>query len=1153
MTFVHLRVHSEFSLADGIVKIDRLAERAAALGMPAVALTDRTNLFGLIKFYQACLRRGVKPIIGCDLRLHDDDVDPELDFRCTALAADQQGYANLIQLVSRAYQGGQRRGIVERPWLTELGGGLIVLSGADQGDLGHLLQRGHVERAAAVARRWQRDFGDRYYLELVRTDRAGEAAYVADAVALAVSLDVPVVATNDVCFLDADEYEAHETRVCIHEGRTLGDPRRVRRYSEQQYLRTPAEMAARFGDLPAALENAVEIAMRCSVSLKLGTYHLPRYPLPAGKSFEEFLDECAQQGLEQRLAQLPPRQGVERRVYDARLEMELGIIKQMGFAGYFLIVMEFIDWAKRNGIPVGPGRGSGVGSLVAYALGITGIDPLAYDLLFERLLNPERVSMPDFDVDFCMEGRDRVIEHVADRYGHDAVSQIVTFGTMAAKAVVRDVARVQGKPYGLADKLSKLIPFEVGMTLDKAVRETPELRQFIDENEDVGEIMEMAYKLEGVVRNVGKHAGGVVIAPSKLTDFVPLFVDETSGGLVSQFDKDDVEQAGLVKFDFLGLKTLTIIDWALQAINAVRLDVGQAALDIDTLPLNDAATFELLRRGDTTAVFQLESRGMKELIRRMQPDRFEDLIAILALFRPGPLQAGMADEYIDRKHGRTRVEYAHPGLEPVLRNTYGTILYQEQVMQIAQVLAGYTLGQADLLRRAMGKKKPEEMAKQRELFNGGACERGVDARLANDIFDQMEVFAGYAFNKSHSAAYALISYQTAWLKVHHPSEFMAAVLSADLQHTDKIVVFVDEVRRMGLRLLPPDINRSQYRFTAAADGTVVYGLGAVKGVGEGPVAAIVAAREAGGPLRSLGDFCLRVEGRKANRRVLEALVRAGAMDCLAQRDEDIDAVRARLLAELPDSIHRAEQSARDAESGIVDLFGGVTAAAAAPTVVRTRVPPLSRRARLTGEKEALGLFLTGHPIDDYLEEIRRFCPRAIVDLRPGNGSQIVAGLIVSMRTLRGKRGDTMAFALVDDRSDRVEVSLFSDVFEQHKAKLYKDAVVVIEGEVTRDEYTDGCKVRASSVHTIDEARQRFAQWLEISVSADALPEGFPRRLQQILKPHCRPGCPVAITYRIGTVEGRLTLGSHWSVAPTDELITELRAEFGADRVRVSYR
>jgi DNA polymerase III subunit alpha len=1152
MSFVHLRVHSEFSLADGIVKVDRLADRAAAAGMPAVALTDRTNLFGLIKFYQACLQRGIKPVIGADLRFCDSNADADNDFRCTVLAADQRGYGNLITLVSRAHQRGERRGLVERSWLAECNAGLILLSGADKGDVGQALLRGQGERAAALARAWQSDFGDRFYLELVRTDRTGEGPYVADAVALAAVLDIPVVATNDVCFLDSGDYEAHETRVCIHEGRALNDPRRVRRYSDQQYLRTPEEMAERFRDLPAALENAVEIAKRCNVELKLGTYYLPEYPLPAGTSFEAYLDERAREGLKRRLAQLPPKEGTEPRTYDERLETELGIIKQMGFAGYFLIVMEFIDWARTNGIPVGPGRGSGVGSLVAYSLGITGIDPLAYDLLFERLLNPERVSMPDFDVDFCMEGRDRVIEHVADRYGHDAVSQIVTFGTMAAKAVVRDVARVQGKPYWLADKLSKLIPFEVGMTLDKAVRETAELRQFIDENEDVAEIMEMAYKLEGVVRNVGRHAGGVVIAPSTLTDFVPLFVDDSSGGLVSQFDKDDVEHAGLVKFDFLGLKTLTIIDWAVQSINALRTDGGEPALDIETLPMNDPATFELLRRGDSTAVFQLESRGMKELIRRLQPDTFEDLIAILALFRPGPLQAGMADEYIDRKHGRTRVEYAHPSLEPVLGNTYGTILYQEQVMQIAQVLAGYTLGQADLLRRAMGKKKPEEMAQQRELFTTGARKRNVAPALANHIFDQMEVFAGYAFNKSHSAAYALISYQTAWLKVHYPAQFMAAVLSVDMQNTDKIVVFVDEVSRMGLTLLAPCVNRSEYRFTAAA-GTVVYGLGAVKGVGEGPVAAIVSSRRRGGDFRDLTDFCLRVEGRKANRRVLEALIRAGAMDCFAGTNESMDAVRARLLAELPDGLQRAEQTARDAENGITDLFGGVARPTAAAPQPRAAVVPLSRRERLTAEKETLGLFLTGHPIDDYIDEIRRFCPRPIADLRPERGNQIVAGLVVSMRTMRGKRGDTLAFAVLDDRSDRVEVSLFSDVFEQHKMKLDKDAVVVIEGDVARDDYTDGCKVRVSTVYTMDEARQRFADCLEIKLSCDALGQDFARRLKRMLKPHCRQGCPVAVAYRGAAAEGRLVLGPDWQVAPTDELLAELRGEFGAEQVSVSYR
>jgi DNA polymerase III subunit alpha len=1149
MSFIHLRVHSEFSLADGIIKVDALAERAAARGMPGVALTDRANLFGLIKFYQACMRRGVKPIIGADLRIRDEAIDPDAEYRCTALAADRTGYANLIALVSRAQQRSHRRGVIERRVLFEHGAGLIVLSGADHGDIGQAMARGDPERAEVLAREWQAAFGDRFYLELVRTDRAGEAAYVADAVALAIALDLPVVATNDVCFLDADDYEAHETRVCIHEGRTLNDPRRVRRYSEQQYLRTPEEMAVRFSDLPAALENTVEIAKRCNVTLELGTYYLPRYPVPEGMTFEDYLDQRARAGLD---AQLEQRGLVrERHEYDDRLVFELDVIKQMGFAGYFLIVMEFINWAKQNGIPVGPGRGSGVGSLVAFSLGITGIDPLAYDLLFERLLNPERVSMPDFDVDFCMEGRDRVIEHVADRYGHEAVSQIVTFGTMAAKAVVRDVARVQGKSYGLADKLSKLIPFEVGMTLDKAVRETPELRDFIDQNDEVGEIMEMAYKLEGVVRNVGKHAGGVVIAPSQLTDFVPLFVDESSGGLVSQFDKDDVEQAGLVKFDFLGLKTLTIIDWAMQAINTLRAARGDVAIDIERLALDDAPTFELLRRGDTTAVFQLESRGMKELIRRMQPDRFEDLIAILALFRPGPLQAGMADEYIDRKHGRTRVEYAHPNLEPVLRNTYGTILYQEQVMQIAQVLAGYTLGQADLLRRAMGKKKPEEMAKQRELFTSGALERGVDARLASDIFDQMEVFAGYAFNKSHSAAYALISYQTAWLKVHHPAQFMAAVLSADMQNTDKIVVFVDEVRRMGLVLRPPCVIRSQHRFTAV-DGEVVYGLGAIKGVGEGPVQAIVAARGSGGPFRNLTDFCMRVDARKANRRVLEALIRAGAMDAFALPDESMDAVRARLLAELPDSIHRAEQSARDAESGLSDMFGGVSApAAAAPA--RVCVTPWTQRERLAAEKETLGLFLTGHPIDEYLGEIRRFCPRPIADLRPERGNQVVAGLVVSLRTMRGKRGDTMAFAVLDDRSGRVEVSLFSDVYEQHKTKLYKDALVVIDGDVTRDEYTDGCKIRASGVSTMDEARQRYGECLEIEMQADTLEQDFAGQLKRMLRPHCRQGCRIAVRYRSAEVEGCLLLGASWQVAPTDQLLADLKAAFGPEQVRISYR
>jgi DNA polymerase-3 subunit alpha len=970
-------------------------------------------------------------------------------------------------------------------------------------------------------------------------------------VELAARLDLPVVATHDVCFLTREEFEAHETRVCIQEGRTLNDPRRIRRYSDEQYLKSAEEMARLFADLPEALENTVEIAKRCNAALSLGTNYLPNYPVPGGESLGSFLARVAREGLDARLGEIARRRAtpVDEAAYRARLDEEIRIIDQMGYPGYFLIVMEFIQWAKREGIPVGPGRGSGAGSLVAYALGITDLDPIEYDLLFERFLNPERVSLPDFDVDFCMERRDEVIAHVADLYGHDAVSQIITFGTMAAKAVVRDVARVQGKSYGLADKLSKLIPFEVGMTLERAVAESAELRSFIEADEEVGEIMEMAYRLEGVVRNVGKHAGGVVIAPSRLTDYVPLYVDEASGGLVTQFDKDDVERAGLVKFDFLGLKTLTIIDWAVAAINAKSGSDGRLA--IAELPLDDPATFALLARADTTAVFQLESRGMKDLIRRLLPDRFEDIIALVALFRPGPLQSGMVDDFIDRKHGRARVEYPHAALEPVLRNTYGVILYQEQVMQIAQVLAGFTLGQADLLRRAMGKKKPEEMAQQRARFTEGATARGVDERLATSIFDLMEKFAGYGFNKSHSAAYALVSYQTAWLKAHHPAEFMAAVLSADMQHTDKIVTLVDEVRRMGLVLEPPNVNQSAYRFSVTGE-RILYGLGAVKGVGENAVLAICEAR-AVAPFTDLYDFCGRIDARKANRRVLEALIRAGAMDVFASEGEGMDAGRARLLAELDEAMHAAEQAAHNAASGIADLFGGADASPARGPVRVQRPPPLTRRERLEGEKETLGLYLTGHPIDDYLGELRSFLRSPIAELRAERGPQAIAGLVVSVRTMRSKRGDTMAFIVLDDRSGRIEVSVFGDVYEPNKHKLYKDAIVVAEGEVQHDEYTQQLKMRANALSTMLEARSRFADWLEIRVDAACGRGDLGARLRRLLEPHRRTGCRVAVRYRGPEAEGRLVLGADWRVAPSDDLLAELRDEFGADGVDIAYR
>ena len=1142
--FVHLSVHSEYSVVDGILRIGELVDAAARLDMPAVALTDRANLFGFIKFYQACLRAGVKPIAGSDLAVVDGDGEAN---RIIVLAMNLAGYRNLIDLVSLSYTRGDHRGCVLEAELFERGEDILVLSGGCGGAVGKALIAGDADAADLIAGRYLDRFGSRFYLELTRTHRANEDVYIERAVALAARRGIGVVATNDVCFSDGEDFEAHETRVCIHEGRPLNDPRRERRYSAEQYLKSPADMAAAFADLPVALANSVEIAKRCNLALDLGEYFLPSYPTPNDTPIDDYLVTVAREGLETRLAALGP--DIDPEPYWERLRYELDVILQMGFAGYFLIVMEFIGWARGERIPVGPGRGSGAGSLVAWVLGITDLDPLAYDLLFERFLNPERVSMPDFDVDFCMEGRDRVIQHVSDLYGADAVSQIITFGTMAAKAVVRDVARVQGKPYGLADKLSKLIPFEVGMTLDKAVETSEELAEFIAGNDEVGEIMDMAYKLEGIVRNVGRHAGGVVIAPSQLTDFVPLFADDASGGLVSQYDKDDVETAGLVKFDFLGLKTLTIIDWAVDAINAAY---PERALTLDSIPLDDAATYELLKGAATTGVFQLESRGMKDLIRRLLPDSIDDIIALVALFRPGPLQSGAVDDYIDRKHGRAPVAYPHPSLEESLNGTYGVVLYQEQVMQIAQVLAGFSLGQADLLRRAMGKKKAAEMEKVKSQFLEGTATNGVDAQLASEIFELMAKFAGYAFNKSHSATYAVVSFHTAWLKTHYPPFFMAATLSADMQNTDKVVTLIDEVRQMGLELRPPDVNTGEYRFSAH-DGAVIYGLGAVKGVGAGPVEALVDERKERGPFRDLVDFCHRVDTRKANKRVIEALIRSGAMDQLAGCD-DIDLGRAQLAASLDDALSEAQQAAHNEEIGMADLFGGVTDQLRPR---RSGVEPWSKPERLAAEKDTLGLFLTGHPIDDYTYELEQFASARIKDARSQKHPQTIAGLVVSSRTLRNKRGETMSFIVVDDRSGRMEVSLFADVYADHRHKIDADALVIVEGDIQLDEFTGSLRMRARSVMSVDEARDRYARGVSIDLTncVRAYNGQLTVRLREILTAHRADGCgkEVAIRCRSPGAEGSVTLGDAWRVTPCEQLLDELRGEFGSDVVRLSYR
>ncbi|MBE0463566.1 MAG: DNA polymerase III subunit alpha [Halomonadaceae bacterium] len=1164
--FVHLRLHSEYSLVDGLVKLKSLVSTTAERAMPALALTDETNLFGLVKFYKAAQGAGLKPIIGSDLWLCNPH-DESHPYRITLLAMNDVGYRNLTELISKGWTHGQRQGkaILDKRWVLEQSDGLIALSGAREGEIGRHLLSDHEREARQLLEEWQAAFPDRFYLELIRTGRPLEEACVHASVKLAIETGTPVVATNDVRFLERDDFWAHETRVAIGEGKALDDPRRERRYTEEQYLKSPDEMAALFSDIPEALENSVMIAERCSVDVRLGEIFLPEFGIPEGMTQDEFFRKVSHDGLTDRLdflfpAERYPRDSDEYKEIDQRyrdrLEFELNVIIQMGFPGYFLIVMDFIQWAKDNNVPVGPGRGSGAGSLVAYAQKITDLDPIGYDLLFERFLNPERVSMPDFDVDFCMEKRDKVIEYVAERYGRDAVSQIVTFGTMAAKAVVRDVARAQGRPYSLGDKLSKLIPFEVGMTLGKAIEQEPALKEFIANDEEAEEIWEMALKLEGTTRGTGKHAGGVVIAPTKLTDFSPLLCDENGNGLVVQFDKNDIEDAGLVKFDFLGLRTLTIIDWALEMVDKVRGVNGQEPLNIDAIPLDDGKTFEMLKRAETTAVFQLESRGMKELIKRLLPDSLDDMIALVALFRPGPLQSGMVDDFINRKHGRAEVSYPHPDyqhelLKPVLSPTYGIILYQEQVMQIAQVMAGYSLGQADMLRRAMGKKKPEEMAKQRSGFMEGCAANGIDKDLAGNIFDLVEKFAGYGFNKSHSAAYALVSYQTAWLKAHYPGPFMAAVMSTEMDNLDKVVPLIEECRNLRLTVTPPDVNVGGYKFTVDTEGRVVYGLGAIRGVGEGPIGAIVEARQTGGPFTDLFDFCRRLDPKRMNKRTLEALIRSGALDNLGPN-------RAVLAASMEDALKAAAQNHTNQSLGMLDMFGEAFAEAEDEEVNvyadYLGAREWTDRERLSGEKDTLGLYLTGHPIDEYERELKRFVSTRISDLKPSREPQRVAGLVVAMRTMKSKRGDTMAFITLDDRTGRIEASLFGEMFEQLRGQIEADQVLIVEGEVSSDDFSGGLRLRGKDVTPMVTARIRYGQAVELALDAGRINGRLVETLRDSLTPYrTNEGLPVRVQYRHEEAVGWLELAEEWKVAPSDDLLLALREVEGQAGVQLRYR
>jgi DNA polymerase-3 subunit alpha len=1180
-SFVHLRLHSEYSIVDGIVRLEEAVEAAAADGMPALALTDLANVFGMVKFYQAARAAGVKPVVGCDVWL-ENETDRDKPHRLLLLCQSRAGYRRLCDLLTRAYRGNQYRSRAElkKAWFGEGGSeGLIALSGAHHGDLGQALLVDNQKQAQRIACEWQELFPGRFYIELQRLGRSatvhGAASipletYVQRALALASALKLPVVATHPVQFVKRDDFRAHEARVCIAQGYTLSDQRRPRNHSAEQYFRTQAEMAREFRDVPQALANSVEIAKRCNLDIELGKTRLPLFQTPGNVSLDDYLRSRAVEGLERRLPQLYPDaalRGQQATRYRERLDFEIRTVQQMGFSGYFLIVADFINWAKENGVPVGPGRGSGAGSLVAYSLGITDLDPLRYDLLFERFLNPERVSMPDFDIDFCQDGRDRVIEYVKSKYGADSVSQIVTFGTMAARAVVRDVGRVLELSYTFCDQLAKLIPFQPGrhITLADARAMEPQLKEREKSEEEVRELLALAEQLEGLTRNVGMHAGGVLIAPGRLTDFCPLYAADGSESMVSQFDMKDVEAVGLVKFDFLGLTTLTILDWTLKYIARMRAEGGgrredpegkssssliphPSSLDLSTLPLDDAATYRLFAGGDTTGVFQFESRGMRDLLTRAKPDRFEDIVALVALYRPGPME--LIPEFVRRKQGG-RVDYPDPRVEPILKPTYGIMVYQEQVMQIAQVIGGYSLGAADLLRRAMGKKLPEEMAQHRSIFVKGAAKNKVGERKAHELFDLMEKFAGYGFNRSHAAAYALVAYQTAYFKANHASAFLAANMSAVMNDTDKVKQFVDDAQAHGITLVAPDVNRSSYRFEPVDAKTIHYGLGGIKGTGEAAINSIVEARKQG-PFADLFDFCQRVDKRLVNRRVVESLIRAGAFDT-------IDDHRAGLLAAVGIALESAEQASRAAHQ--VSLFIDLPAAEKRPQVAA--VPRWGVKERLQNEKLALGFYFSGHLFNIYRDDVRRFVRTRISDLAafsPGDyagRTYWIAGVVMGIRAQNTSSGRMGVITLADD-SDASEVIFFGEVFDRLRQKIKEDELLVLEvqlrarGRPANGEYEGAGEPRASirAVNALDfaEARNRFARGVQLTCNGAS----SGNRLREMLAPYRSGRCPVSVIYSNRGATCEIDLGEAWRVNLHDDLIKSLSEWLSEENVKVLY-
>jgi DNA polymerase III subunit alpha len=1146
VSFVHLRCHSEYSITDGIVRIDDYIDKASSQNMPALALTDLNNVFGLVKFYKAAREKGIKAILGADLWI-ENEVNRDQPYRVLALCQDDKGYLALSEILSRAYLENQYRGRVEvkKSWLLEKNEGLIILSGASMGDVGQAILQEHTDIAMNAMKEWATHFKNRFYIEIQRIaegdDKKNEARFINQSLSLATSLDIPVVATQPIQFMDEDDYRAHEARTCIAEGFIMADSRRPKLFSHEQYFKNEVEMTALFSDIPEALQNSVEIARRCNFEFTLGKNYLPDFPTPNKEKLEDFLISESKKGLEVRLKELFPdevKRNEVRHDYDARILFETSIINQMGFAGYFLIVADFINWAKNNDVPVGPGRGSGAGSLVAYSLGVTDLDPIRYQLLFERFLNPDRVSMPDFDIDFCQEGRDRVIDYVKQKYGAGSVSQIVTFGTMAARAVIRDVGRVLDLPFNFVDGIAKLIPMELGITLEDALNKEPQLQDRFNKEEEVKELIDLALRLEGVVRNVGMHAGGVLIAPGKISNFTPIYCQANGDSLVSQFDKDDIEALGLVKFDFLGLRTLTILAMALKNANILRGAESLPPLDLNHLPLEDKTVFQLLKSANTTAVFQLESRGMKDMLKQAKPDCFEDIVALVALYRPGPMD--LIPDFCKRKHGQQRIVYPHPSTESILKETYGIAVYQEQVMQIAQTVAGYSLGAADLLRRAMGKKKVEEMDAQREGFIAGSLKNGLNERQARELFDLLEKFAGYGFNKSHAAAYAMVAYQTAYLKTHYPAAFLAASMSADMNNTDNIQIFFEDCKPNSVELLPPDINQSGFEFIPTNTTQILYGLGAIKGTGLAAIELILESRESKGPFKNLFDFCARLDLRKVNRRVVESLIRGGAFDTLESN-------RASLLASVNLAITAAEQGKANIAQN--SLFGEEQT----QKVDMVHMDPWTPQQKLQEEKAALGFYFSGHPFTFFEKRVRPFIKTQIRELKPQEQPYLIAGVIVAIRIRMTARGK-MAIVTLDDAISRVDVVVGNDLLTQSQRLVQEDQLLIIEGRVSHDDFTGGIRVTARKLFDLATARNQFAHHLKISCNG----QSDAAKLRDILKPYCGASqnnlkrCRVKIDYHNEKGHVELLLGQDWQVDLHDELIDGLTQWLSEENVKILY-